>query len=69
MLEREDHLAFGSLTIIGQGDSLARVARILWGLASKLSNSPAVPAGAPLTVPLTHRLIAGATGLTALASI
>ena len=64
-LERENHLAVEALTIIGQGDSLERVARILWGLASKLSNSAAVPAGAPLKVPLTQRLIADATGLTA----
>ena len=64
MLERENHLAVEALTIIGQGDSLERVARVLWGLASKLSNSAAVPAGAPLKVPLTQRLIADATGLT-----
>ncbi len=64
-LERENHLAVEALTIIGQGDSLERVARILWGLASKLSNSAAVPAGAPLKIPLTQRLIADATGLTA----
>ena len=64
-LERENHLAVEALTIIGQGDALERVARILWGLASKLSNSATVPAGAPLKVPLTQRLIADATGLTA----
>jgi CRP/FNR family transcriptional regulator len=65
MLERENHLAIEALTITGQGDSLERVARILWGLASKLSNSAAVPAGATLKVPLTQRLIADATGLSA----
>jgi CRP/FNR family transcriptional regulator len=65
MLERENHLAAEALTNIGQGDSLERVARILWALASKLSNSAAVPAGIPLKVPLTQRLIADATGLTA----
>ncbi len=64
-LERENHLAVEALTIIGQGDSLERVARILWGLASKLSNSAEAPAGTPLKVPLTQRLIADATGLTA----
>jgi CRP-like cAMP-binding protein len=64
-LERENHLAVEALTIIGQGDSLERVARVLWGLASKLSNSAAVPAGIPLKVPLSQRLIAEATGLTA----
>jgi CRP/FNR family transcriptional regulator, anaerobic regulatory protein len=64
-LERENHLAVEALTIIGQGDSLERVARLLWSLASKLSNSAAVPAGVPLKVPITQRLIADATGLTA----
>jgi CRP-like cAMP-binding protein len=63
-LERENQLAVEALTITGQGDSLERVARVLWGLASKLSHSAAVPAGAPLKVPLTQRLIADATGLT-----
>ncbi len=63
-LERENHLAVEALTIIGQGDSLERVARILWGLASKVSHSTAVPAGTPLKVPVTQLLIAEATGLT-----
>ncbi len=63
-LERENQLAVEALTIIGQGSSLERVARVLWGLASKLSNSAAVPAGAPLKIPLTQRLIAEAAGLT-----
>jgi CRP-like cAMP-binding protein len=64
MLERENHLAIEALTITGQGNSLERVARILWGLASKLSKSAAVPAGATFKVPLTQRLIADAGGLT-----
>ncbi len=66
MLERENHLAVEALTIIGQGASLERVARILWSLASSLSASTTVPAGTPIRVPLTQRLIAEATGLTAI---
>ncbi len=65
MLERENHRAVEALTIIGQGASLERVARILWCLASKLSALTAVPAGTAIRVPLTQRLIADATGLTA----
>ena len=64
MLERENQLAIEALTIIGQGDSLERVARIFWGLASKLSNPAEAPAGTPLKVPLTQLLIAEAAGLT-----
>jgi CRP/FNR family transcriptional regulator, anaerobic regulatory protein len=64
MLERENHLAAEALTVLGQGDGLERVARVLWGLASRLSKSAAVPAEAPLKVPLTQRLLADATGLT-----
>jgi CRP/FNR family transcriptional regulator len=63
MLERENHLAVEALTITGQGASLERVARILWRLASRLSASTAVPAGTPIRVPLTQRLLAEATGL------
>ena len=66
MLERENHLAVEALTILGQGASLERVARILWSLASSLSASTPVPAGTPIRVPLTQRLIAEATGLTAI---
>ena len=55
-----------ALPVIGQGTSLERVARILWRLASKLTAAAAVPAGKPIRVPLTLRLIAEATGLTAI---
>jgi CRP-like cAMP-binding protein len=66
VLQRENHLAVENLTIIGQGSSMERVARILWSLASRLSATMAVPAGASIKVPLTQRLIAEATGLTAI---
>jgi CRP/FNR family transcriptional regulator len=66
MLEREHHLAVDALTMIGQGASLERVARILWCLVSKLSGAAAVQAGAAIRIPLTQRLIAEATGLTAI---
>jgi CRP/FNR family transcriptional regulator len=66
MLERENHLAVEALTMIGQGASLERVARVLWSLASKLSASTAVWTGAAIRVPITQRLIAEATGLTAI---
>jgi CRP/FNR family transcriptional regulator len=66
MLERENHLAVDALTMIGQGTSLERVARILWDLASKVSGSAAVQAGAAIRIPVTQRLIAEATGLTAI---
>ena len=64
-LERETQLAVEALTIIGQGDSVERVARVLWDLASKLSDPAAVSVGVRLKVPLTQRLIAEATSLTA----
>jgi CRP-like cAMP-binding protein len=66
MLERENHLAVEALTIMGQGASLERVARILWWLAKRLSATTAVPTGSVIRVPLTQRLIAEATGLTAI---
>jgi CRP/FNR family transcriptional regulator len=66
MLEREHHLAVDALTMIGQGVSLERVARVLWCLASKLSGGAAIQAGATIRIPLTQRLIAEATGLTAI---
>jgi CRP/FNR family transcriptional regulator, anaerobic regulatory protein len=66
MLERENHLAVEALTIIGQGASLERVARILWSLGSRLSAPGPVSAGGTIRVPLTQRLIAEATGLTAI---
>jgi CRP/FNR family transcriptional regulator len=66
MLEREHRLAVDALTMIGQGGSLERVARILWCLASKLSGPTGVQAGAAIRIPLTQRLIAEATGLTAI---
>lgn len=66
LLERENHLANQSLTMIGQGTSLERVARILWGLATRISAPEAVRPGVGLRAPLTQRLIADATGLTAI---
>jgi CRP-like cAMP-binding protein len=66
MLERENHLAVEALTIMGQGASLERVARILWWLAKRLSTTTGVPTGSVIKVPLTQRLIAEATGLTAI---
>ncbi len=66
MLESDNLYATESLTMIGQGTSLERVARILWGLAVRLSAPGAVQAGVGLKAPLTQRLIADATGLTAI---
>ena len=51
MLERENHLAVEALTIMGQGASLERVARILWWLAKRLSTTTAVPTGSAIRVP------------------
>jgi CRP-like cAMP-binding protein len=66
MLEREHHLAVDALTMVGQGSSLERVARILWCLASNLVGSAVVQEGTAIRIPLTQRLIAEATGLTAI---
>jgi CRP/FNR family transcriptional regulator len=66
LLERENHFANQALTMIGQGTSLERVARILWGLATRISAPEAVRPGVRLRAPLTQRLIADATGLTAI---
>jgi CRP/FNR family transcriptional regulator, anaerobic regulatory protein len=66
MLEQENHAASEALTMIGQGTSLERVARILWGLATRISSPAAIVAGVGLKAPLTQRLIADATGLTAI---
>ena len=52
--------------MIGQGTSLERVARILWGLATRICAPAAVGPGVGLRAPLTQRLIADATGLTAI---
>jgi CRP-like cAMP-binding protein len=65
LLERENHVASQALTMTAEGNSLERVARILWGLAVRLSKAEAVQAGVAVKVPLTQRHIAEATGLTA----
>jgi len=64
MLESENLFATESLTMMGQGTSMERVARILWGLAKRLSAPEAVPVGVGLNAPLTQRHLANATGLT-----
>ena len=66
MLQRENHVSQQALTIIGQGASPERVAHILWDLAVRICAPSAVAPGAVLKAPLTQRLIAEATGLTAI---
>ncbi len=66
MLERESHLAAEDLTTIGQGSAMERVAHILWNLAGRICAPGPIRAGAALRVPLTQRLLAGATGLTSI---
>jgi CRP/FNR family transcriptional regulator, anaerobic regulatory protein len=66
MLEQEAQIAAESLTVIAQGSSLERVAGILWGLAERICAPGAVPRDRALKAPLTQRLIADATGLTAI---
>jgi hypothetical protein len=45
---------------------MERVSYILWEIAIRLSGSGTVSANIPLKIPLTQRLIAEATGLTAI---
>jgi len=66
MLERESHMAVEGLTVMCQGSAMERVSYILWDLAIRLCESDVVPANVPLAVPLTQRIIAEATGLTAI---
>jgi CRP-like cAMP-binding protein len=66
MLERENHLATEALTVMCQGSAMERVAYILWELALRLSGAGAVSTNAPFKIPLTQRIIAEATGLTAI---
>jgi CRP/FNR family transcriptional regulator, anaerobic regulatory protein len=65
LLERENDITNQALMMTAEGNSLERVARILWGLAARLSKAGAIQAGLALKVPLTQRHIADATGLTA----
>ena len=48
----------------GQATSRERVARVLWRLAARISAPDPVPPGARLKMPISHRLIGDATGLT-----
>ena len=66
MLEHEAQIAADSLTVIAQGSSLERVAGILWDLAERICAPGAVLRDRALKAPLTQRLIADATGLTAI---
>jgi CRP/FNR family transcriptional regulator len=66
MLEQEAQMATDSLTFIAQGSSFERVARILWNLAERICAPDAVLPDRALKAPLTQRLIADATGLTAI---
>ena len=64
MLECENHQAIETLTMIGQGTALERVARVAWELASAICHPLPVAIGAVLKAPLTQRHLADATGLT-----
>jgi CRP/FNR family transcriptional regulator, anaerobic regulatory protein len=66
MLEHETQVIVDSLTVIAQGSSLERVAILLWGLAERICAPGVVPRRRALRAPLTQRLIADATGLTAI---
>lgn len=66
MLQRDSSTAMNALTMTGQGLSAERVASLFWGLAARLSAPGPVLKGASLKAPLTQRLIADATGLTAI---
>ena len=65
MVQRENHLVTETLTVMCQGSATERVSYILWQLAVRLCGAETVPADAPFRVPLTQRVIAEATGLTA----
>jgi CRP/FNR family transcriptional regulator, anaerobic regulatory protein len=66
MLEQDAQMVADSLTVIAQGSSLERVAGILWDLAERICAPAAVLQDRALKAPLTQRLIADATGLTAI---
>jgi CRP-like cAMP-binding protein len=66
MLERENHMSIDALTILAQGSAVERVARVFCELATRLSFHGDIRSGAPLKTPLTQRLVAEATGLTAI---
>lgn len=66
LLEHESQMVADSLTVIAQGSSLERVAVLLWRLAERICAPDAVPRRRALKAPLTQRLIADATGLTAI---
>jgi CRP/FNR family transcriptional regulator len=66
MLERENHQAIETLTMIGQGTALERVSRVAWELASAISHPLPVAIGAVMKAPLTQRHLADATGLTSI---
>ena len=66
LLEHEAQMTADSLTVIAQGSSLERVAVLLWRLAERICAPGAVPQRRALKAPLTQRLIADATGLTAI---
>jgi CRP-like cAMP-binding protein len=66
LIEHEAQMTADSLTVIAQGSSLERVAVLLWRLAERICAPGAVPRRRALKAPLTQRLIADATGLTAI---
>ena len=63
-LERDAVFAAEQMTTLGQRTALGRVAHLLLELLVRIGGRHPPRAGVPLPVPLTHRLIGDATGLT-----
>lgn len=63
-LERDAAFAAEQMTTLGQRPALARVAHLLLELLVRLGGRHPPAEGDPVPMPLTHRLIGDATGLT-----
>jgi CRP-like cAMP-binding protein len=66
LLQNDCDQATQALTMAAQGNSIERVAHILWGIAVKLSKPGPVRAGDRFKAPFTQQHIADASGLTAI---
>jgi len=64
VLERQYRGMIEGQTMLGQGDALEKVARLLWRMAVRITGGTDIPPHAEIKLPLTQRHMAGATGLT-----
>jgi len=66
LLEQDYRHALETLTTLGQGTAKERIGSLLRELAVRAAGAEMLAAGAVVRVPLTQRLLAEATGLTAI---